>query len=492
MKRMRAWRAAQKATAGPHVQWIRTALGILRHDLTLVSLFVALVVLGAGVFGVSTKGQRPAAHAHDAGDVAALLAASSSDTAEPPGDAAFAPSGSETPFEPEIATDSGALSSTDAVPPAPSHAVFEGELVRGETLSQALREDGVSPQIVHAITREMGKLFNFRRARPGHDYRLELDPDGEVVEFRYATSPIETYFVTKSDGSLEARREEPPTRTEVARIAGVVTSSLHDAMSKLGESAQLAADLADIFAWEIDFTRSVHYGDEFRVLYERRYRSAADGREFYVGPGRILAARYSGGDGDHVAVYFESEDGRGGYYREDGSSVERNFLMAPVRHSKITSAFSNARLHPILRIWRPHHGIDYAAPRGTPIWAVADGTVIYRGRAGGFGNLIKIRHHDGYISYYGHMQSFARGIAEGQRVHQKQVIGTVGSTGLSTGPHVCFRMSKDGKFVDPARIQLPGGPPLSTALRKAFAGERDLLLARLDSAAPLVETDSAL
>jgi len=413
-----------------------------------------------------------------------------SDTAESPPDAGLAPSGSETPFEPEIATDSGALASAAA--PAASHAVFEGELARGETLSQVLRGDGVSPQLVHAITREMGKLFNFRRARPGHDYRLELDPGGELVEFRYATSPVESYFVTRSDGSLVVRREEPPTRTEVVRVAGFVTSSLHEALGRLGESAQLASDLADIFAWEIDFSRSVHYGDEFRVLYERRYRSAADGREFYVGPGRILAARYSGSGGDHVAVYFESPDGQGGYYREDGSSVERNFLMAPVRYSKITSAFSNARLHPILRIRRPHHGIDYAAPSGTPIWAVADGTVIFRGRAGGFGNLIKIRHHEGYVSYYGHMRTFASGIAEGQRVRQKQVIGSVGSTGLSTGPHVCFRMSKDGHFVDPARIQLPGGPPLSTALRRAFAGERDLLLARLDSAAPLVETDSAL
>jgi murein DD-endopeptidase MepM/ murein hydrolase activator NlpD len=482
---MRAWRAARKATAGPHEKWIRTALGILRHDLTLVSLFVALVVLGAGVFGVSTRGQHAVPHTHSELELAELLEQTPSDTALPPGAA-------ETPFVPEIATDSGPLADAMAPAAAASHAIFEGELERGETLSQALREDGVSPQLVHAITREMGKLYNFRRAKPGQDYRLELDPEGELVEFRYATSPIESYFVTLSDGSLAARREEPPTRTEVTRIAGVVTTNLHEAVGKLGESSQLAADLADIFAWDIDFSRSVHYGDEFRVLYERTYRSATDGREFYVGPGRILAARYSGAAGDHAAVYFESSEGRGGYYRPDGSSVERNFLMAPVRHSKITSAFSNARLHPILRIRRPHHGIDYAAPSGTPIWAVSEGTVIYRGRAGGFGNLIKIRHHDGYVSYYGHMKSFASGLAEGQHVQQKQVIGYVGSTGLSTGPHVCFRMSKEGRFVDPARIQLPGGPPLSTALRKVFAGERDGLLARLDSSTPLVETDSAL
>ena len=166
--------------------------------------------------------------------------------------------------------------------------------------------------------------------------------------------------------------------------------------------------------------------------------------------------------------------------------------MAPVRHSRIASAFSNSRLHPILRIWRPHHGIDYAAPEGTPIWAVADGKVIHRGRAGGFGNLVKIRHADGYVSYYGHLSRFASGVAQGHRVGQKQVIGYVGHTGLATGPHVCFRMSKDGRFVDPARLRLPGGAPLSPALRETFANSAGVALARLDATAPLVETDEAL
>jgi murein DD-endopeptidase MepM/ murein hydrolase activator NlpD len=172
--------------------------------------------------------------------------------------------------------------------------------------------------------------------------------------------------------------------------------------------------------------------------------------------------------------------------------VERNFLMAPVRHSKIASAFSNARLHPILNIWRPHHGIDYAAPEGTPIWAVADGTVVFRGRSGGFGNLVKIEHRDGYVSYYAHLQRFAGGLAEGRRVSQKQVIGYVGHTGLATGPHVCFRMSKDGRFVDPARLRMPGGSALSAGLRGSFSSARDALLARLDGGAPLVETNEAL
>jgi len=458
--------------------WTRTVLGILRHDLTLVALVVTFVVVGAGVFALVQR--------NDADSNVVMRASAES---EAPADAqpqvAELPAvDPQTPFLPEIATDTPALE--------PVLRVFEGSLAAGETLTQALRDEGVSTDVVYAITRAMGKLYDFRKARPGHSYRLALDREGELTEFRYVTSPIESYSVSHDGEAFLSRREEPPTRTEMVRLAGVVTSNLHEAVMSLGESPQLAVDLADIFAWDIDFSRSVRFGDEFRVLYERLSRTDSRGKDHYVGPGRILAARYVGATGDHAAIYFESEQGHGAYYRPDGSSVERNFLMAPVRNSRIASAFSNSRLHPILRIWRPHHGIDYAAPEGTPIWAVADGTVIHRGPASGFGNLVKIRHADGYVSYYGHLSRFAGGMAQGQKVRQKQVIGYVGHTGLATGPHVCFRMSKDGRFVDPARLRLPGGSALTKALRESFASSRDVLLARLDRSAPLIETDEAL
>jgi murein DD-endopeptidase MepM/ murein hydrolase activator NlpD len=458
--------------------WTRTVLGILQHDLSLVALVVSFVVVCAGVFASVQRGDSIS----NTVSLASVEIEASTDAqpllAEPAGVDAHAP------FVPEIATDTPVLE--------PELRVFEGSLASGETLSESLRQEGVSGGIVHTITRAMGKLYDFRKARPGHSYRLTLDAEGELAEFRYVTSPIESYSVSRDGEAFMSRREERPTRTEVTRLAGVVTSNLHEAVQNLGESPQLAADLADIFAWDIDFSRSVRFGDEIRVLYERLYRTDTSGQDHYVGPGRILAARYVGAAGDHAAVYFESERGRGGYYRPDGSSVERNFLMVPVRNSRVASAFSNSRLHPILRIWRPHHGIDYAAPEGTPIWAVADGTVIHSGRAGGFGNLVKIRHADGYVSYYGHLSRFASGMAQGQKVRQKQVIGYVGHTGLATGPHVCFRMSKNGRFVDPARLRLPGGPPLSTAHRQVFASSRDVLLARLDAATPLLETDEAL
>jgi len=211
----------------------------------------------------------------------------------------------------------------------------------------------------------------------------------------------------------------------------------------------------------------------------------------YVGPGRILAARYRGAAGDLQAVYFETEKGHGGYYRPDGSSVEGQFLRAPLRYSRISSRFTQARRHPILNVTRPHQGIDYAAPAGTPLWSVANGRVIYRGWAGGYGNLVKVRHNNGYVSYYAHLSRFAKGLRVGQSVQQKQVIGYVGQTGLATGPHVCFRIAKDGRYFDPARLSMPGGPPVPEDLKPSFQATRDVLLAQL-GAGPLVAVDQAL
>jgi murein DD-endopeptidase MepM/ murein hydrolase activator NlpD len=235
----------------------------------------------------------------------------------------------------------------------------------------------------------------------------------------------------------------------------------------------------------------IRVGDEFRILYEQLFRTGENGDEVFVRPGRILAARYAGKAGEHTAVYFESEEGRGGYYRPDGSTVQREFLMAPVRYARVSSRYSAARRHPILKITRPHHGIDYAAATGTPVFAVAGGEVLYNGWSGGFGNLVKIRHDSGYVTYYGHLSRFADGLRVGQPVGQKQVIGYVGSTGLSTGPHVCFRVAKNGKYVNPIQLPTPEGPPLPSEFKKNFQARRDTLLASLDSGT-LVAADEAL
>jgi murein DD-endopeptidase MepM/ murein hydrolase activator NlpD len=381
------------------------------------------------------------------------------------------------------------LASFETLAPAPalqpaeasSHLYTSGVISRGESLAYALGQQGLSRLTIHRITSELERHFDFRRSRPGHSYRFTQDAEGRVVEFRYSTSPMEGFTVALEGDRYVVRRDELQIVPREVRIAGVVATSLHDAVKALGESPQLASDFADIFAWDIDFTRSVRPGDQFRILYERLYFIDENGREGYLRPGRILAAQYDGAAGAHSAVYYENQPGQGGYYHADGSSVQRQFLQAPLRYARISSRYTLARHHPILRITRPHQGIDYAAPAGTPIWAVADGRVIYRGYAGGFGNLVKIRHSQGYVSYYGHLSRFGSGLKVGQRVRQKQVIGYVGTTGLSTGPHVCFRVAQDGRYFNPAKLHLPAADAVPAQRRTDFLASRDSLLARLDA-----------
>lgn len=369
--------------------------------------------------------------------------------------------------------------------------VTKGALRSGQSLSAALRSQGISSATIHLIAEQMKGQFDFRRSRPGDRYRLSQDPQGLLLDFRYSPSPDKSYSLEWDGLAYSVRETHPPLRTQLAKVSGVVESSLYDAVRSLGEQTALANAFADIFAWDIDFSRSTRPGDAFQILYERLYRTDLDGEEIYVRPGRILAARYRGSGGDHAVIYFEDEDGTGGYYRPDGSAVERAFLIAPLEFNRISSVFSNARRHPILGVVRPHRGIDYAAAPGTPLWSVADGTVIYRGWAGASGNLVKIKHRSGYVSYYAHLQGFEPELQVGDTVTQKQVIGFVGQTGLATGPHVCFRVQKNGRYVNPLDIVSPPGQGIARPNWSIFKARRDLLLSDLGSES-LVAADEAL
>jgi len=459
-----------------HPARVRAALRILKHDTTLTLLVAAFLVVSAGVITAARQ------------DPAALLPAF---MAPQPG-----------PFEEEMAmAEAEQLAELYAeVPPESLLDITRGTLLPGQSLASALAEAGVRSDIVNLIARELQPIFDFRRAQPGHRYRLVRDLDGEIIEFRFEISEIDRYVLRRVekmqfDGALirewVAAREEAEFEPRVARIAGIISSSLHEAIVALGERGQLADDFSAIFAWDVDFSRSVQRGDEFHILYERLFVQDEDQGPVYVGPGKILAARYAGASGDYSALYFEPSEGRGGYYRPDGSSVQRQFLKAPLRYNRISSSFTSARRHPILKLTRPHHGIDYAAPRGTPLWSVADGKVIYRGWAGGFGNLVKVRHDNGYVSYYAHLSRFAKGLSVGQTVSQKQVVGFVGSTGLATGPHVCFRIAKDGNYVDPTQVYTPAGDPVPWESQQEFRTQRDVFLAEL-GAGILLAVEEAL
>jgi len=262
-----------------------------------------------------------------------------------------------------------------------------------------------------------------------------------------------------------------PVQPDTVVLTGSVQSSLYAALLGSGDSGipagerrQVADLLADrVFAWQIDFSRDLRKGDEFRILYERMVRPDGTART-----GRVIAVQFSVNNRDYEAYAFTNPDGSFDYYDGDGESVRRAFLRAPLEFRRISSSFSTGRFHPILKTTRAHHGIDYAANRGTPVRAVGDGTVARAGRAGGYGNLIEIRHIRGYSTRYAHLKGFAKGIHAGTRVKQGEIIGYVGSTGLSTGPHLHYEFRSRGMPINPSTIRDISGEPVPSEYREAF------------------------
>jgi murein DD-endopeptidase MepM/ murein hydrolase activator NlpD len=371
--------------------------------------------------------------------------------------------------------------------PADYLSVVTGRIERGGTLGSSLRTEGVGADVVDLIARSMRPVFDFRYAHAGDSFALVRGDGGDVLSFEFQRGRRDLYrLVPDRDGQLVGRHEEVPLERRTVRLAGEIKSSLFEALVSLGEGPELVADFADMFAWDIDFAKEARPGDQFRVLFEKFYD-----REGFVRYGKLLAAEYEPRDRTLAAIYFEEDDGYGDYYRPSGTSVRGTFLRAPLRYRRISSRYSRSRLHPILKVRRPHEGVDYAAAHGTPVWAVADGTVIFRGWSGGFGKLVKLRHPTGYVSYYGHLSRYGNDVSVGSRVRQKQVIGYVGATGLATGAHLDYRLKVNGRFVDPLRVKLPQGEPIRVKNSVRFALVRDELLRELRNTAPTLTLEAA-
>jgi murein DD-endopeptidase MepM/ murein hydrolase activator NlpD len=366
--------------------------------------------------------------------------------------------------------------------------VVSGRVERGKTMAALLRARGVSGGTIHELNTAMRHVFDFRRARPGDLYTLVRGSSGELLSFDYHRGRETVYRVSRDEtGGLAAEMQQVPLDRRIVQLAGLINNSLFAGVTSQGESPDLVEAFADIFVYDIDFSTQVRPGDEFRMVFEKFYD-----RNGFVRYGKILAAEYRGSEQSSTALYFEDEKGRGNYFTPDGRALKRSFLRAPVNYSRISSYYSNARLHPVLKIHRPHRGVDYAAPTGTPVWAVADGTVIFQGWSGGFGRLVKLRHRNGYVTYYGHLSAFPRGQKVGQQVRQQQVIGLVGSTGLATGPHLDYRVQVNGRFVDPLKLKFPGGEPVAAEARERFERVKDLRIAALRRAQPALVWDASV
>ena len=353
----------------------------------------------------------------------------------------------------------------------------EKKISDAETLGQILvREgfEGEAPKIVSALS----KLFDAKLIRGGQTYTVHEDESGEPESFEYRPNAVTRFVVSRgASGAWVATRVDQPVETKVVTIAGTVDSSLYESVQKAQEGSALAGLLVEVLAWDVNFYTDTHPGDHWKVMVEKQYL----GGQFYR-YGHLLAAEYGGKVGTVRAFYWKSNrpNAEGHYFDAQGQAVSKSLLKTPLRFVRISSKFDRHRFHPILHVEKAHLGIDYAAPVGTPVWASATGKVVECEMKRGSGNTVVLSHPNGLTTRYYHLSRFARGMKAGKMVKQKDVIGFVGTTGLSTGPHLHFSVTKNGAFVDPSKVQVNRDAPVSepgayqAAIRPRIAALRAL------------------
>ena len=358
--------------------------------------------------------------------------------------------------------------------PEPQILLTEGTIKEKSTLYQSLLEKNIPIQWIHLIITEMRPYVDFSRITGGA-YRLFTDAKGELVKFIFEKNPLEVYKLEKSSQGYVTQRDEVSVEKHLVRVAGEIRSSLFEAMNAIGEQDTLPLSFAEILAWEIDFYQDLKINDRFKIVVEKIYKE-----DQFIQYGMIHGLEYQSGEKIVRGISYQTD-----YYDETGKSLRKTFLKAPLQFNRISSRFSQKRKHPILGGIHPHYGIDYATPNGTPVWAVADGIVISMGWSPGFGRQVILQHANGYKTYYSHLSRYRTGIKVGKRVKQKEIIGYVGSTGLSTGPHLDYRLSKDNRFRNPLKEVFPPGSPLKNEEMDKFYKERDKVLTWLADDVPV-------
>jgi murein DD-endopeptidase MepM/ murein hydrolase activator NlpD len=357
----------------------------------------------------------------------------------------------------------------------------EGQFGASDTLSTVLSRESFG-SASGAVTRALTKLVDPKLIRPDEHYAVTRDDEGTPVSFEYLPTPVLRYLVSqKPDGTWQARKDEKALVVKAVEVSGMIESSLYESVSKAGESGALVSLLVELFAWDINFYIDTHPGDHWKVVVEKQY---LDG-QFYK-YGSLLAAEYGGKAGTFRGFYWNpsGQRGRGRYYDEKGQALAKSMLKTPLRFVRISSKFDRHRLHPILHRMKAHLGIDYAAPVGTPVWATAGGKTVEVGMKRGSGNTVVINHNNGLQTRYYHLSRFAKGLKAGKQVQQKEVIGYVGTTGLSTGPHLHFSVTKGGVFVDPSTLTVSREP--SVANRAVFLDAVRPRIAALRALPPVV------
>jgi murein DD-endopeptidase MepM/ murein hydrolase activator NlpD len=371
------------------------------------------------------------------------------------------------------------LAAYDPVRFASQRSVYdEKTLPARTTFSQFLTGQGFDARTSEELVRNVRPVYDLGHVRAGNEVGISRTAHGELRALSYQIDPDRVLKVSSTASGFEATIVKVPYTLTTSGVSGQVQDSLIQAVENAGEQDQLALNFADIFGWDIDFNTDTRQGDSFELVVEKRFLYGK-----FQDYGRILAAEYRNGGHTYQAVLFHDPEGRPAYYAPSGKSMKKAFLRSPLRFAaRITSRFSYSRYHPILKRYRPHLGIDYGAPVGSAVQAVADGRVVRAGRAGEGGNEIKIRHAMGYETYYLHLSRIL--VKVGEVVHQGQLIARTGATGLATGPHLDFRITQHGRFRNFLALNLPPAESVAKRDMPEFEANRAKLLDKLASLRP--------
>lgn len=349
-------------------------------------------------------------------------------------------------------------------------------LRRNETLGSVLGDLGLDPADVHALATASSRYVDPRQLKVGTPWAAYLDDAGTVARFELVMAGRGELAVERSADGWEPSWREFRRETRTRAVRGVLDGSLEASMARAGAPPELAYLVADVLQWDLDFTRDLRHGDEFRVLFEEILVEGWEPR-----PDRVLGVRYASANGRALEAYAFRSGADDGYYDGEGRPLQKMFLRSPLPYSRVTSRFSSRRFHPVLGVYRPHYGVDYGAPVGTPVRVTASGTVQSAGWSGGGGKTVKVRHANGYLTAYLHLSRFASGVRSGTRVRQGDVIGYVGSTGLASGPHLDYRIQHEGRWIDPLKLKMHPAAPIEARHRQEFFAVRDAMRASLET-----------
>jgi len=335
---------------------------------------------------------------------------------------------------------------------------------RGQSLSDILKEYGFTPQEIYNLKQDVEPVYDMAKIKAGNELRLFYQKDGPLQYIEYDIDRENYLKIQKNQTHYEAEIISLPIKTKLKMMRGTVNQNLIQAVNEAGEKDSLAIDLADIFAWDIDFYADIRKDDSFKLLFEKKYLNGK-----FIGYGKILAAQFINQGKRFQAFYFTYLDTHEwDYFDPEGNSLRKEFLKSPINGARITSRFSYNRLHPVWKVYRPHYGVDYGAPPGTPVQATADGTLTFVGMNGAAGRMIRIRHKNSYETMYLHLRSYAKGIRKGAKVVSGQTIGYVGSSGVCTGPHLDYRIKYHGKYINPLAHKFKPVAPLREEFRNEF------------------------